>query len=389
MTNSRYAIIYCIVCLLSTSLAFALTESDAKAGFQKLGDTHKAIAVSGSGAQAISSTVHSQSSPAVASIKALASCEAKRTALKSDNFCEIRAVNGNKITSAQKIRAAVPDQHPLFLWEIVSSQAKVYLAGSIHVLKQSLYPLPQQYQSAFDSSDNIVVEVETASVAPGDMADLVKMYFLFPESQSIQHVLNESETALLSEYLRYRNTSIEAVEQLKPSMLAIQLSLNQLVAMGYTHEYGVESFFLSQTGSKNIFHLETLAQQFQLLGSAPMDLQRELLRESIVGIDEVDAAMAELVTAWLSGDADSFEALTKSMSSESPEYLAFSKKLLEERNIGMANKIESYLNKKGTYFVMLGAAHLMGERSVLSLLEQQGRTVNQIHSGDQIQGLSH
>ena len=387
MANNRYASVirttkgfWFVVFLLSAPAAFALTELDAVAEFQKLKGHHKAIAISGCGTQVISSIAHSEQSPAVASIKALAKCEAKRLAMGSDTFCEIRFSNNGEVTPAHKIRTGVPDQHPLFLWRLVSGQSTVYLAGSIHVLKQSLHPLPQQYQSAFDNSDNIVVEVDTMSITPRNLAKLVNKYFLLPDSQSIQQVLNQSELSMLVEYLDARNNSIAGVEQLKPSMLAIQLSINQLAAMGYFQEYGVEKYFLKQLGSRNILHMETLEQQFQLLGSAPMTLQRELLRETIIRIDEMDEMMAALVTAWLSGDMQNFDVLTQIMSSPSPEYLAFSKRLLDERNIGMANKITGYLDAGGTYFVMLGAAHLTGENSVLSLLKQQGRTAIQVHS---------
>jgi len=383
--SSRYLkVLVFVIYLFFSPVLSALSESEALSEYQELKASHKAIAISGSGSTVISSTTHSQPSPAVASLNALADCEAKRRILSSKYFCEIRFVNNDEITPAHVIRAGIPDHHPLFLWKLESNHATVFLVGSIHVLKQSLHPLPQQFQSAFERSDSVVVEVDVMSVNPQVITRLANKYFLLADSESIQQVLSESELALLIDHLDDWNTTLKSVQQLKPSTLAIQLSLNQLMAMGYSQEHGVENIFLRQVGTRNLLQLETLEQQFQLLGSTPMVLQRKLLMDTIIRADEVDATMAALMSAWLSGDLKSFENLTHVMALQSSEYLAFSKVLLDERNINMVSKIVSYLNSKGTYFVMLGAAHLVGRHGVLSLLEQQGHIAIQLRSNDKI-----
>ena len=361
---------------------WALTELQAISEYRESGKSNKAIAISGKGDNAISSIVHSQPSPALASSKALAACESKRLALDSIQPCEIRVVNQREISTAEQIRKAVPRQHPLFLWKIQSTRATVYLAGSIHVLKQSLYPMAQQFQSAFNNSDTVVVEVDTMNLNQKDMTTLVNRYFLLPEPQTLRQILNATELADLAEYLGIRNTSIEAVEKLKPSMLAVQLSLNQLVSMGYLQEHGLERFFLKQIGPREILQLESIEQQFDLLGNPSMKLQREILRDTISQENELDDNLTALVTAWLSGNTESFEALTQSMASDSPEYKVFSEKLLDERNMAMAIKIDSYLKLEGNYFIMIGAAHLVGKNSVVTLLTKKGHHPVQQNSND-------
>ena len=46
-------------------------------------------------------------------------------------------------------------------------------------------------------------------------------------------------------------------------------------------------------------------------------------------------------------------------------------------NIGMADKIEGYLNNKGTYFVIVGALHIGGEQGLLDLLSKKGFKIEQ------------
>ena len=44
--------------------------------------------------------------------------------------------------------------------------------------------------------------------------------------------------------------------------------------------------------------------------------------------------------------------------------------LYTERNINMTEKIEKFLKKQGTYFVVVGAAHLIGKKGIIELLKK-------------------
>jgi hypothetical protein len=54
------------------------------------------------------------------------------------------------------------------------------------------------------------------------------------------------------------------------------------------------------------------------------------------------------------------------------------RKLFDERNIKMTSKIQGYLNSGGTYFVIVGSGHLIGERGVVELLKAKGYEVEQL-----------
>jgi uncharacterized protein YbaP (TraB family) len=44
----------------------------------------------------------------------------------------------------------------------------------------------------------------------------------------------------------------------------------------------------------------------------------------------------------------------------------------------MTLKIKDYLKTKGTYFVVVGAAHLVGEKRIINLLKEKRFTVEQM-----------
>jgi uncharacterized protein YbaP (TraB family) len=52
-------------------------------------------------------------------------------------------------------------------------------------------------------------------------------------------------------------------------------------------------------------------------------------------------------------------------------------KLIYERNRRMVSKIEGYLRGNGSYFVVVGAGHLIGEQGIVKALEKKGFRVEQ------------
>ncbi len=69
--------------------------------------------------------------------------------------------------------------------------------------------------------------------------------------------------------------------------------------------------------------------------------------------------------------------MTKS-SKEDPRLAPIQEKLIYDRNRKMISRIEGYLREKGTYFVVVGAGHLIGERGIVEALRKKGYPVEQL-----------
>jgi uncharacterized protein YbaP (TraB family) len=68
--------------------------------------------------------------------------------------------------------------------------------------------------------------------------------------------------------------------------------------------------------------------------------------------------------------------ITKSIK-EDPKLVPIYEKLIYERNRRMVSKIEGYLKGNGTYFVVVGAGHLIGEKGIVETLGKKGYRVEQ------------
>ena len=289
------------------------------------------------------------------------------------------------MTTAREIRSRVtPKAHPLFIWAFGGNASTVYLVGSIHVMKASLFPLPEQFEAAFRRADRLVVEVNTAAVDGGMLRQKFLEYAVLPSGQSLGTALKPSTLASVSAHLQEQSMNLASVDSLKPAMLATQLAVARLSALGYLPEFGLEQHFMSAAGDRPILELETIAQQLAVLTSPPMAVQDEMLAETIDQMDTIEPIIAAMIVAWLAGDEREFRRLFDLESGDSPEVQAFMRRLLEDRNVGMAEKIVGYLQAPGTTFVLVGAAHLTGPEGIVALLEARGLKGRRINSNDTI-----
>jgi uncharacterized protein len=57
---------------------------------------------------------------------------------------------------------------------------------------------------------------------------------------------------------------------------------------------------------------------------------------------------------------------------------SLTKKLLDDRNVTMAARLDEYLKGKEAAFVVVGAAHIIGEKGVARMLRDKGYKVEQV-----------
>ena len=90
-------------------------------------------------------------------------------------------------------------------------------------------------------------------------------------------------------------------------------------------------------------------------------------------ISKTEDQINEMVKYWKAGDANKINdiAIEDSLR-EHPELLPILEEILFKRNVKMAEKVKGYLATDQTYFVVVGAAHLVGDKSMVKFVEKAG-----------------
>ena len=60
------------------------------------------------------------------------------------------------------------------------------------------------------------------------------------------------------------------------------------------------------------------------------------------------------------------------------ELQSFQDQLIYKRNVDMARQLETYMATEKKYFVVVGAGHLVGDRSILTLLQASRYKIDQL-----------
>jgi uncharacterized protein len=271
-------------------------------------------------------------------------------------------------TSATRPASTKPP--PLFLWQVKSKAATVYLLGSIHVANEAMYPLDARIDQAFRSADTLVLETPMDASAQQQAAALLQRAGLYAPPDALDKHLDEKTMARLDAALRKLGLPLQAVMAMRPWLASLTITLLKLQMLGYEPALGIDQHFHAAAGKKRIAALENIEEQVAFFRSMPESAQIAALRQTLEQLDELADLMRRATEAWRRGDIVTFEKLL--IEPTRKEYPELYRQLLVERNRRMTATLDRYLAGKGTTFVVVGGGHLVGADSIIRMLEARG-----------------
>ena len=316
----------------------------------------------------------------VASMAAKQQCE-RAKGIRA-GYCEIISMDDESIGRAIDLKPQSAE-HPLFLWRYTRGAATIYLAGTVHVLKEGFFPLPRQYEQAFEATEKLVVEAAVDQIEPAQLQQMMLKYAQLPAG-TLRDLLSPKTYALLAEQAQTYGLPLEQMQGFKPALISQQLALAAISAMGYDPTLGVESHFSARTEPQNILELESVESQLKLLFDQPIEAQIVLLQEALAEFNHIAEQTDAMLAAWAHGDDEAVATLMREQTGESAAAQEFLHQLLDQRNTHMARRIAKMLRGTGSYFVLVGSAHLAGNQSVITELKKLGFNGQRISSTDSI-----
>lgn len=265
-----------------------------------------------------------------------------------------------------------------FLWKVQSTGSTVYLLGSIHFLKEDAYPLNQAIENAFELSDKLAVEANISELGNLNLNTLAEKALYKGDDHIQKHVAPETYR-LIGKESKALGLPIELLRMQKPWFLALSFQAMELVRLGYSPEHGVDYHFLTKAkGKKRILELESLDEQLGLLSGFSDGEQEQFLLYTLKTLSSMESQVDGMVRAWRSGDVQGMESILSDAAVQDGSIAPLFRKLFDERNAKMTSKIERYINSGGTYFVIVGAGHLVGTRGIVEMLKSKGYVVEQL-----------
>lgn len=283
-------------------------------------------------------------------------------------------------TSAATTDKPAKPSFPLFLWKGTREGQTVYLLGTIHVAKPSFYPLPKEIENALKESSTLFVEADITKLEPAKVLESLKQQGAYRPPETLSKSISPQTKAILNDYLSWAGEPISIYDGWKPWVVAQILSSGALRRAGFKGELGIDAHLLKEAHAtgKKIVPLESIESQLKLIEGFDKPTQEKMLAADCISLKNMGDELTKISNAWYKGDLDSLSKVIDETLGAQPEFKEAKDKLLDARNLSMAESLEKLMPASGTCLVAVGSAHLAGKSGLLEIFKANGFDVKQV-----------
>jgi uncharacterized protein YbaP (TraB family) len=268
-------------------------------------------------------------------------------------------------------------ERPLALWEVSREGLEAsWLFGTCHTGVLLEEALPESRRVLVEQASLFVMEVDSATLD----VNVIRQQLMLPEGQTMETILGPETWRELTEQIELAPEAAEALNQMHPFAL-YGMVVNQMASQdGEVSQEGFVpmDFVLSELASANEVEsafLETMDEQMALFLGIEMAFWTRGIDTLISpeGRQEMRDTMGQALDICRTGDPSNFLEANEDLEGSARE---FNERLINERNENWIAPLETYFQQGGV-FVAVGGAHLVGDASVVALLQARGWTVEQ------------
>lgn len=273
------------------------------------------------------------------------------------------------------IAPAVESTAHCMVWKAQRGGATVWLCGSMHLLRESDYPLPQPYLTAFEEAKTVVMERPPARISDPETSNQFNAAGMLPDGGSLQDFVSAKAWSALESWSRRSGVSLNVLRPMKPWLAALTISMATYERLGFSSRHGMERWFGERLGDKLSAGLEVPEAQMAMFNRIPEPTVERMMLQAITEEQQSEVRVQKVATAWRIGDAPGVAAMVDEQMRDFPDV---KKLLFTDRNAAWLPAIEKYLDGTETVMVLVGSGHLAGPGSLIDLLEKKGVTLKQM-----------
>lgn len=263
------------------------------------------------------------------------------------------------------------------VWLATKGDNKVYLGGTIHMLRPNDYPLPSAYETAYRAADNLYfeIDIDLMNDPAGQLSMLQRL--MYTDGRTLQSVLTAEAYQTLTDYVAKFSMPMMMLQNMKPGMLMSTLELLEFQIRGFTPE-GVDVHFhqRAKADGKSIYAFETVDEQIGFIETMGEGEESEYVLLSLRDLEKIDSDIESMISIWRNGASDDLvELFVEDMEQNTPGVY---QSLLLDRNHKWMPILEAMFDDADTELVLVGVAHLVGDDGLVELLRARGYQVEQL-----------
>ena len=284
--------------------------------------------------------------------------------------CAEKSAHPPQIDTAEGATGAV--------WKVSAPSGNhLYLCGTIHLLRQEDYPLPEAYEVAYADSQRLIFELPPGSGEGGGMVTKMQKLGLLPEGQTLESLVGPELAQSVFDWGKEHDQPPETLAHYHPWFVALIIAAVEYGALGAQPEKGVDQFFESKAkqDQKPGRGLESVDFQLGLFAGLNADQQKDLLKQTLTEVETISEEFTRMIEAWRAGD---LEALSELLFREADDYPELMEVFLHQRNRNWVPELEAVLASGAPAMVLVGAGHLAGDQGLIALMKERGYQVERV-----------
>ena len=244
-----------------------------------------------------------------------------------------------------------------------------YLFGTIHLLCPADINVTPAINSALGNSSTLFLEINLDD--PAITTGMTGALFMTNDTTLEQLLPRHMFDSVSRRFLKMTGMALGLVSKIKP-MLATALIYPSLLKC---NPEGWETVFMKMAKEqhKKIQGLEDFMAQVSVIDKIPYRLQADMLAHTILNSDSTKNSFDQLLKLYRAEDLPALATMLEADKSMA----GYGDLLLDNRNKNWLPVIDEQV-KTGPGFFAVGAAHLAGNKGLISLLRKQGYSVEPI-----------
>jgi uncharacterized protein YbaP (TraB family) len=261
-----------------------------------------------------------------------------------------------------------------FLWRITKQGRSSYLFGTLHLGRMPWMFAGPRLREALANTDTLALEI--------DLTDPAVLHNP-PAAATAPMPLSDVLRARLSRQIAAACVPEAALQKLNPLMQAITLTVLTARWEGLDASFAQEIVLATTARAQRrpIVSLESAQSQLAVLLPDDAAEAQRLLEQVLEQLENGRARplLRRLAEAWADGRIDEIENYAQWCEcADTPQDRAFLRRLNDDRNAPMADRIDALHADGKRVLVAVGALHMTGEQGLPRLMAARGYTVQRL-----------
>jgi hypothetical protein len=262
------------------------------------------------------------------------------------------------------------------LWRVTKGGHASYLYGTLHVGRAEWMAPGPSVQRALQETDTVALELDPLDeTVQREMAAGMAHAKAYPLPAALQSRLLRA--------LQAQCLPADATSQAAPEMLVYTLSTLVGRPDGLEPSFGSEILLsiLAHGSGRPVVSLETVALQLKTLLARNAAEAETVVREGLDDLDSdrVHTVLLKSAQVWENGELAELERYSQwCQCANTPLDKKLMRRLLDDRNPGLAQRIDQLHAQGHKLFVAVGAMHMTGAIGIPALLARRGYQVERV-----------